>query len=169
MTEETDALSSLIGRPPKEVGELIAGLPFAKALGMRLVSSGDGEAVLSIPYHQDMIGDPETGVISGGVVTALLDTCGGIAAMASATKPASAATLDLRIDYMRPATPQRVLFAKATCFRETRSITFVRASAYHDTPEAPVATAVGAFMVENRRNWPVSKPDASPTDPKGAS
>lgn len=156
MDQDADGLSHLLrkGESEETEGARLDGLPFARELGMRLISSGDGEAVLSIPYDPRMIGDPESRVISGGVVTALLDTCGGVAVMASRTRPVSAATLDLRIDYMRPATPERVLYARASCFRETRSITFVRASAYHDTPDAPVATAIGAFMVENRRVWP---------------
>ncbi|MCI4661164.1 MAG: PaaI family thioesterase [Neomegalonema sp.] len=123
-------------------------LPLARELGMQFVSAGDGVASLAIPYDTRLIGDPETGVIHGGVVTTLLDTCGGMAVLSLDSKPTSTATLDLRIDYMRPAKPGQTLLAKATCYRETRSVVFLRAVAYHDDLDKPVATAVGAFMVE---------------------
>ena len=92
--------------------------------------------------REGLVGDPETGVIHGGVVTALLDTCAGVACINSPTKPQSVATLDLRIDYMRPATPRQTLLAHAVCHRETKLITFVRAIAFHEDPAQPVASAI---------------------------
>ena len=141
-----------------EAGKPLMGLPFATAIGVRTVRIGAGEAVLSIPYDARLVGDPETGVMHGGVVTSLLDTCGGVAVFNSPTRPKSVATLDLRIDYMRPATPHAPIFARAICFRETRLITFVHAVAYQDAVEHPVATAIGAFMVDGRNPPKASEP-----------
>lgn len=128
-------------------GTLMAGLPFSGAIGMRLHRAADGVAVLSVPYGPDLVGDPATGVMHGGVVTALLDTACGTAVMARLGLRA-VATLDLRIDYMRAATPGRAVWARAECYRLTRAIGFARAVAYHDDPDDPVAAAAGAFMLE---------------------
>ena len=98
-------------------------------------------------YRPDLIGNPDTGVIAGGVVTTLLDHAGGQAVMAALGEPAPIATLDLRIDYMRAAEPGLDIFARAHCYRLTRSIAFVRATAYDRDPEDPVATAQAAFML----------------------
>ncbi len=144
-----------------EGGDLLEGLPFSKDLGMRVLRLGSGEAALAIPYDTELIGDPETGVIHGGVVTALLDTCAGVACMNTDAAAHTVATLDLRIDYMRPATPNRTLLAHAICHRQTRLITFIRAVAFHDDPSQPVASAIGAFMAE--RLAPAGKP-AAPVD-----
>ena len=135
-------------------GEPLVGIPFAHEIGMRMVERGPGFVRMAIPYDPRLIGDPDTGVIGGGAVTVLLDTCGGMAVFSSPTPPTSTATLDLRIDYMRPAAPNMVLYAEARCFRETKSITFVRAVAFHKSPDAPVAAAMGAFMAEGRKKLP---------------
>ena len=133
---------------PDGEGELITGLPFSREIGMRLHQAKDGVAVVSVPYDERLIGDPETRVLHGGVITALLDTACGWAVMAAAAKLKSTATLDLRIDYMRPATAGETVFSRAECYRLTRSIGFARAVAYHSDPADPVATAQGAFILD---------------------
>jgi len=133
---------------PDGNGMLMRRLAFSAEIDMRLHEAGDGVAVLSLPYDARLVGDPETGVLHGGVMTALLDTACGWAVMASPAALKGTATLDLRIDYMRPASAGQRVWCRAECYRLTRSIAFARAVAYHDRPEDPVATAQGSFIVE---------------------
>ena len=134
-------------------------VPHAKAVGMTVVSVERGTAMLKLPYDERLVGNPDTGVVHGGVITTLLDNSCGIAVGASLNEMRPIATLDLRIDYMKPATPKLDIFARAECYKMTANIAFVRASAYHDDPDDPIATAVGAFMLNTAIVRP--KSDAS--------
>lgn len=128
--------------------QFIECIPHAKALNMRIDAIGDGVAEISMPYDSRLIGDPQSGVIHGGAVSALLDTCGGAAVISHPAAPAGTATISLRIDYMRAAAPGQRITARAECYHVTRSVAFVRATAMDEDRDNPVATASGSFTVE---------------------
>lgn len=134
----------------KMAEQFISAIPHCKALGMVLTDIQDGVAVMELPYDLRIVGDPETGVLHGGAVSALMDTCCGAAAMSHPSSPAGTATIDLRIDYMRAATPGQTVRTRAECYHITRSVAFVRAVAMDDDEDRPVATATGAFTVEGK-------------------
>src|ERR1700745_2975858 len=96
------------------------------------------EAWSSLPYQSVFVGDIESGVLHGGVVTAMLDESCGMAVQLALDGTRAIATLDLRIDYQKPATPGLDIKAHSICYRVTRSIAFVRATAYQDSEEDPV-------------------------------
>lgn len=130
--------------------QFIEAIPHSKALGMQLTEMGDGVAVIEMPYDAKLVGDPETGVIHGGAVSALMDTCCGAAVMSHPDNAGGTATIDLRIDYMRAATPGERIVARAECYHVTRTVAFVRATATDTDDANPVAAATGAFTVEGK-------------------
>ena len=145
MTEE--APSDLSEQRRRIARQFIEVIPHARALGMRFDMLSDEGAEISLPWREDLVGDPRSGVIHGGVISALMDTCCGAAVMAHPTGARSTATIDLRIDYMRPAAPRAGVKAEAHCYKMTRTIAFVRAQAWDADPADPIATAQGAFVV----------------------
>ena len=119
--------------------------PHAVSLGIEVVSAEPGAAVMKVGYRADLVGDPQTGVLAGGVITTVLDHVCGLAV--TGQNGGGSATLDLRIDYMRSAEPGRDVYARAHCYKLTHLIGFVRAIAYEASPEDPIATAQGAFAL----------------------
>jgi uncharacterized protein (TIGR00369 family) len=125
-------------------------VPHNKALGMEIVDLRPREAVFRLPYDERLVGNPDTGVLHGGVITALLDGTSGAAVFASLADMVPIATLDLRIDYLRPAEAGKPVTAHATCYKLGHNVAFTRATAYHDDPEDPIAHSVGTFMIGTR-------------------
>jgi uncharacterized protein (TIGR00369 family) len=131
-------------------------IPHSRAIGMRMIEAKDGVGVLCVPYDAKLVGNPATGVLHGGVITSVLDSASGMAvgSKVAATGWRPIATLDLRIDYMKPATPGKDVTARAECYKVTRNVAFVRGIAYHDDPADPIAASVATFML--------STPDRAP-------
>jgi uncharacterized protein (TIGR00369 family) len=147
--------------PFDELAEAIKGRRsiYGYISGLRLDRSAPGEAWSSLPYRPVFVGDTETGVLHGGVVTAMLDESCGMAVQLALDGTRAIATLDLRIDYQKPATPGLDIRAHSFCYRVTRSIAFVRATAYQESEDDPVATATACFMVgANRTNMLLDRP-----------
>ncbi len=129
--------------------------PQCSLLGLSLVPS-NRYVVVKLPYAERLVGNPGTGVLHGGVITTLIDSSCGLAVFAALPDYEMIATLDLRIDYLRPATPHLDVYCKAECYRMSRHVAFVRATAYQDDSTQPLAYSVGTFM---RNSSPVKKPE----------
>jgi len=125
-------------------------VPHNHALGIVIEAMGDRTARFRLPYSAKLVGNPETGVLHGGAITALLDACSGAAVFAALPQLQPIATLDLRIDYLRPAEPGKDVFAEATCHHTSKNVAFVRALAFHADGEPPIAAAVGTFMIATK-------------------
>ncbi|MBT3536663.1 MAG: PaaI family thioesterase [Rhodospirillaceae bacterium] len=124
-----------------------SGIPHMAEVGLELLSMDEGGAVGKIPHREEFVGDPETGVVHGGIVTVLLDSLSGMCIIPLLGGMATTATLDLRIDYLKPAAPREDLFAKVHCYKLTRNIAFTRGVAYQSDIDDPIAHAAGSFMV----------------------
>jgi uncharacterized protein (TIGR00369 family) len=121
--------------------------PHMRLLGYEVVSIENGVCIAIVPYSLELVGDATTGVLHGGVVTSLLDSSGGAAVASAIGQPTSLATLDLRIDYLRPSRPGKALHARVECYKHTRSVAFTRGVAYDGDPKDPVAGMAATYML----------------------
>jgi uncharacterized protein (TIGR00369 family) len=124
--------------------------PHMQGLGYEVISVQAGTCLARVQYRPELVGDPRSGVLHGGVITSLLDTTGGAAVLSAVGRPTSLATLDLRIDYLRPAAPGRAVTARVECYKKTRHVAFARGVAYDDSEGDPVASMAGTFMLHTR-------------------
>jgi uncharacterized protein (TIGR00369 family) len=138
------ALQDLFGPGRPEFTEHI---PHCKRIGMQVVHTGPREATVRLPWRDELVGDPQRGVVFGGVITTLLDHASGLAAACSLEELKPIATLDLRINYLRAAKPKHDLTGRVECYKVTRHVAFVRGAAWDESPDDPFATVVATMMI----------------------
>lgn len=117
-----------------------------RAMGFRFIASHPTGAIICLPWRDELVGNPETRVLHGGAITTLVDSVCGYSLFAALGQLADIATLDLRIDYLRPAEPDRDVYARGDVYKMTQSIAFLRAIAYQDETD-PIANCVATFML----------------------
>ena len=129
----------------ERVSRFINTLNQAQALGISVVEANAEHLILQLPYSEQIVGNPDTRVIHGGAITTLMDTASGSVMICALPEFELCPTLDLRVDYMRPAEPDRPVFARAIAYRVTTNIIFTRCEAYQDEGST-IANCVGTFM-----------------------
>lgn len=131
---------------PERARSFLSVLQHCKVLGMSVEQADEQGLILKLPYSPAIIGNPVNGVVHGGAITTLLDTCCGISTVCYLPEFEICPTLDLRIDYMHPAEPGKAIYGFAECYRISSTVIFTRGIAYQDDREQPIAHVVGAFM-----------------------
>lgn len=115
-------------------------------LGLGYHAHGADWVELALPYRTDLVGDPASGVLASGPILTMMDMATSLAVWTRLRSFRAHATLDLRIDYLRPATPGKTVIGHGECYRITRSISFVRGQAHDGDPADPLAHVAGTFM-----------------------
>ena len=121
--------------------------PHCRAIGIQVVSYGEGEATVRLPYREELVGDPVRKVVFGGVITTLLDHASGIAVFTRLREYRPVATLDLRIDYLRAAEPGCDLVGRVECYKIGGQVAFVRGTAWDRSPDDPFASVHATMML----------------------
>ena len=116
------------------------------AIGIGYAAHGDDWVELSLPYDAKLVGNLGTGVIASGPILSLMDMATSMGVWLRAKAFVAHATLDLRVDYLRPAAPGKTVIGRGECYRLTRSIAFVRGQAHDGDPDDPLAHVAGTFM-----------------------
>ena len=121
--------------------------PHMADIGTRITAMSRGHGSMTLPARPDWVGDPGRGLLHPGPLTVLADSACGLAVGTALTERAPYATLDLRMDYLRPAGPEHDIHCDAHCYRVTRNVAFVRAEVWQTEREQPIATAQASFML----------------------
>ena len=120
-----------------------------RAIGLAFESSGPNWIELSLPWRQELVGVPESGILASGAIVSLIDTASGGSVWMTLGKFVPIVTLNLRIDYLRPALEGETIHARCECVKTTRSVAFTRGVAHGGDPEKPIAYSAATFMLAN--------------------
>ena len=122
-------------------------MPHSQALGIEFVQASRARVMTRLPFAAHLIGNIDTHIVHGGVMTTLIDTTCGLTVFSVLDEAEQVVTLDLRIDYLRSAAPDSPIYCVAECYRLTPHIAFLRATAYQDKEQTtPIAHGVSTFM-----------------------
>ena len=137
-------------RPPgffESLNNRMSETAYIAGIGAEVVTDDPSKAKMRLPYAAHLVGNPDTGVLHGGVITGMLDHCCGMAVGKALKEIRPYATLDLRIDYMKAAEPGIDVIVEAECLKVAHEIVFARGIAHHGDPAKPIAIATGTFMM----------------------
>ena len=132
---------------PEQFFALMRKVGHGRALGIEYRASADHWIELALPWREELVGVPESGILASGAIVSLVDTAGGSSVWMALGHFQPIVTIDLRLDYLRPALKGERVIARCECYKLTPSIGFVRGVAHSGDENRPVAHASGTFML----------------------
>lgn len=117
-------------------------------LGLEVVSAVERRVRVRMAWQEKLVGNPDTRVIHGGAVFALMDQAGGLAnACASYPHYEITPTIDMRVDHLRAPAPGEAVVCEAECYRLSQHVTFVRMRVFgENAPDEELATGLATYM-----------------------
>ena len=131
---------------PKRFTDYASRVGHGGALGILYVDHGLDWVELGLDYSERLVGVTETSVLASGPIISLMDMATSMAIWVRLGRFRPQVTLDLRVDYLRPAVPGRRIVGRGECYAITRSVAFVRGTAHDGDASDPVAHVTGTFM-----------------------
>lgn len=131
---------------PKQFIAMITRFGHTALNGIEYVGHGKGWAELKLPYDEKLASDAATGILASGPIFTMMDMATGMSTWLLRGEFTPQATLDLRIDYLRPATPGKTVYGRGECYRVTKTVAFVRGQAHDGDPDRPIAHVAGTHM-----------------------
>ena len=134
------------GFHPGEFFKLARTVGHGRALGLDYRGNGEDWVELALPWAPGLVSLPEQGLLATGAIVSLVDTCSGTAVWTRMGGFRPIVTLDLRLDYLRPAAKGETVIARCECYKLTRQVAFVRGIAHGGDPSRPIAHSAATFM-----------------------
>jgi uncharacterized protein (TIGR00369 family) len=135
------------GFDPRGFFEIARKIGHGRAIGLEYRDSGENWAELALPWREELVGVPETGVLASGAIVSLIDTASGTSVWVTLDRFTPIVTVDLRLDYLRPAAKGETIVARCECVKLTRRIAFVRGVAHGGDEARPIALSAATFMI----------------------
>lgn len=131
---------------PELINKMMGRFGHGGFLNMDYVGHGDDWVELAIDWREDLVADPETGILASAVIISLMDNATSMSIWTKLGEFRPQVTMDLRIDYLRPSPSGARVFGRGICYHMTNSIGFVRGFAHNGDMDNPLAHASGTFI-----------------------
>ena len=128
-------------------------IPMAKYAGVKVLDIDKGYIKLLFPYREEFIGDPRSKRLHGGYLATALDSAGGAAAMTYMTSyEDDVATIDIRIDYLRPGKARDIIAEGKVISQRRRSIVSEMVCYHPDDRDKSIAIGRGVFSIKRKED-----------------
>ncbi|MEN8821358.1 MAG: PaaI family thioesterase [Abyssibacter sp.] len=127
----------------RQFGEQV---PHSRDLGMQVLTMEADQVRMRLVPGPDLHADDAADELCSSVLFSLVDSACGLAVFAAIQELTPIATLDLRMDYLRPAGRERALMASARCHHWSDDVAFVRCQVFSEGLDGPVAIGNATFM-----------------------
>jgi uncharacterized protein (TIGR00369 family) len=117
-----------------------------RLMGTQYHGHGPGWCQLALPYAARLVGDAASGILASGPIFTLMDMATSLSIWLKTGIFQPQATMDLRVDYLRPAEPGQTVIGHGECYHVTRRVAFVRGHAHDGDPERPLAHVAGTYF-----------------------
>jgi len=119
-----------------------------REMDLKIEKVAESKVELRMPFNPDFCVDDEGTLLHGGILTALLDSSFGLANFLATENVQSMSTIDLRVEYLRPAQSRADVIVSAECYHISRHVAFNSGRAWFDAPGKPeVARGSAAFSL----------------------
>ena len=134
------------GFDPALIMRMISQFGHGGHLGMEYGSHSAEWVELSLDWREDLVGDPESGVLASSAIISLMDNATSLSIWNRLGEFRPQVTMDLRLDYLRPSPKGAKVFGRGMCYHLTHSMAFVRGFAHNGNIDEPLAHATGTFI-----------------------
>lgn len=131
-------------------------VPVHKFLGVTLREIDRGYALLHLPFRPELVGDPRHQRWHGGIISALIDSAGGAAAITTmVSEKDQVSSIDLRVDFMKAGKPMDIL-CEGRVVKDGNAVLFAHMKVWHEGTEEIIAEGRGVFRVRRHEDAAVS-------------
>ena len=127
-------------RETGDLDALVAALPYARFLGLRLQRKDDGSLLAQLPFRAGLIGNPRVQALHGGVTAAFMEAAATLAVLERLESTRVPKAIDFSIDYLLPGRPQD-LWADCQIGRIGSRVAQASVRCWQASAERPIAIA----------------------------
>ena len=134
-----------LARETRNLNALVQVIPYARWMGISMDVSDD-DLIGRLTFAEHLIGNATIQALHGGALGALLESTAVFKLLMEAETVSVPKTINITVEYLRTGKAQDV-FARAEFTRHGRRVANVRAVAWQDDPDRPIAAANAHFLL----------------------